>query len=252
MDYEYIRPINNINELNELMIFQKEVWGLEDIDVVPSSIFKSVTGLTGPNGIVLGYFIENKITGYLLSLPTSNPREVLGCMLAVSKNHQHKGIGYKLNLELRKIMLANGVEKVFWTFDPLESVNAHLYLRKLGGIITRYYIDYYGSIHSTIHKGLSTDRVKVEWNIKDLYIEQRIGKGVKSDNHYQNISEYVREKYVEIPLNIQSLKEDNIEKAMEWRIKTRKLFENIIEDQKLIGYDFVFDIHKQKGLYLFR
>lgn len=252
MENEYIRLINKIDEFNELLILQKEVWGLKDIDVVPSILFKSVTGLTGQNGIVLGYFIENKIAGYLLTIPTSNPREVLGFMLAVSKNHQHKGIGYKLNLKLREIMLANNVEKVLWTFDPLESVNAHLYLRKLGGVITRYFLDYYGSINSLVHKELTTDRVKVEWNIRDIYIEERIAREVKSDSYHQTISNYAQAKYVEVPLNIQSLKENNLTEAVEWRTKTRKIFEYIIEDQKRIGYDFVVDNHKQKGIYVFR
>ncbi len=252
MEHEYIRLLNEIDEFNELQDLQKEVWGLEDRDIVPSYMFKSVTGLTGPNGIALGYFIENKIAGYLLTIPTSNPLEVLGCMLAVSKNYQHKGIGYKLNLKLREIMLSNNVEKVIWTFDPLESVNAHLYLRKLGGVITRYFVNYYGSVHSLVHEGLPTDRVKVEWNLNDIHVEERITNDVKSNSCHQAISAETLKKYVEIPLNMQNLKGNNLEEAMKWRTKTRKIFKNIIEKQKLIGCDFIVNLHKQKGMYIFR
>jgi predicted GNAT superfamily acetyltransferase len=252
MANEYIQKIDKIEQFSELVLLQKEVWGLEDIDVVPSVIFKSVTGLTGPNGIVLGYFIDDQLTGYLLTLPTSNPKEVLGCMLAVSKSYQHKGIGYKLNLKLREIMLANDVEKIFWTFDPLESVNAHLYLRKLGGIITRYFIDYYGDVNSRLHKGLSTDRAFVEWNINDLHVKEKL-------TNYQHDNESDQEslcstckEYIEIPLNIQVLKKTSPEEAIHWRERTRIFFKQIVEDRNLIGYDYVVDIHKQKGMYLFK
>ena len=251
MEHEDIRPIKNIKEINELLFIQKEVWGLKDIDIVPVHIFKAVSGFMGPKGIILGYFIDGKLSAYLLTFPTSNPKEVFGGMLAVSKNYQHKGIGYKLNLELRKIMLAHDVDKISWTYDPLESVNANLYLNKLGGIITHHFTDYYGGLNSQLHFGLSTDRFKVEWNIKEPPIKEEIDGKIKKNYEYKkNDCSDIR--YVEIPLNIQHIKKINIEEALEWRMKTRALFDKYIEKQKLIGINFIRDIVNQKGIYVFK
>ncbi len=249
MEGEYIRQLKEMNEFYELVFVQRDVWGLEDIDVIPAHIFRVASNMMAPNGMVLGYFIDEKLVGYILTFPTSNSREVLMDMLAVSPDYQGRGIGYKLSLELRKIMLVQGINKIFWTYDPLESVNANLYIIKLGGIITRYLIDYYGSISSKIHSALPTDRFKVEWNIRSRHVENRIKNGNGRTDH---ISDDKGTKYVEIPLDIQELKKKDIDAAIEWRMKTRELFNEYIEKQNLIGKDFVYDQVNQKGIYIFK
>ncbi len=249
MEGEYIRRLKEMDEFDELVIVQRDVWGLEDIDVIPAHIFRDASNLMGPNGIVLGYFIDEKLIGYILTFPTSNPKNVLVDMLAVSPDYQSKGIGYRLSLELRTIMLTLDINKIFWTYDPLESVNANLYIRKLGGIITHHLIDYYGSISSKIHSGLPTDRFIVEWKIRSKRVENRIKNGNEKINH---ISDKKDTKYVEIPLNIQELKNKDINVAIEWRSTTRKLFDGYIVKQKLIGIDFIHDQINQKGIYIFK
>jgi len=59
-------------------------------------------------------------------------------------------------------------------------------------------------------------------------------------------------KYVEIPLNIQELKNKEINVAIEWRMKTRNLFDEYIEKQKLVRINFVHDQINQKGIYIFK
>ena len=249
MEGECIRRLKEMDEFYELIIVQRDVWSFEDIDVIPAHVLRDASNLMGPNGIVLGYFNNEKLIGYILTFPTSNPREILVDMLAVSPDYQSKGIGYNLMLELKKIMLIQGINKIFWTYDPLESVNANLYIKKLGGVIVRHLTDYYGSINSKIHSGLPTDRFIVEWKIRSKSVENRIKNGIETINH---ISDYIDTKYVEIPLNIQKLKNKDINIAIEWRMKTRKLFDEYIEKQKLIGINFVHDQINQKGIYIFK
>ena len=249
MEGEYIRRLKEMDEFYELIIVQRDVWGLEDIDVIPAHLMKDASNLMGPNGIVLGYFNDEKLIGYILTFPKSNPREVLLDMLAVSPDYQNKGIGYNLMLELRKIMLVQDIDRIFWTYDPLESINANLYIKKLGGVIFHHLIDYYGYINSKIHSGLTTDRFIVEWNIRSEYVINRIRNGYEKIDH---ISENKDTKHVEIPLNIQELKNKDINAAIEWRMKTRKLFDEYIEKQKLMGIDFVHDQINQKGIYIFK
>ena len=142
-------------------------------------------------------------------------------------------------------MLTLDINKIFWTYDPLESVNANLYIKKLGGVIFRHLIDYYGSINSKIHSGLPTDRFIVEWSIRSQPVEDRI------NGQVGHIYDSKDTKNVEIPLNIQELKNKDINAAIDWRMKTRKLFDEYIEKQKLIGLDFVYDQINQKGIYIF-
>jgi predicted GNAT superfamily acetyltransferase len=232
---EHIKTIRNVNEFSELINIQREAWGLADIDMVPLNILKAVSDMLGPNGIVLGYFIDEKIVGFIMTLPSSNPKEVLAHIGAVYPEYQNRGIFYKINLELHKIMRLHNVDKIFGTYDPLESINANLYIRKLGGIVTRHYVNYYGELNSKIHSGLPTDRFRIEWNLnkKEIYRDEDV-------------------RYVDIPLNIQELKNKNLNDAIEWRMKTRKLFDELIEQQKYIGVDFIVDQVNQKGKYVFK
>lgn len=250
-----IRLIHEMNKISELITIQRDAWNSSDIYIIPPSIFKITADLLKPNGLVLGYFLDERIVGFIMTLPTSNPKEVLAHIGAVIPKYQNKGIFFELMLELRKIMRFNNVDIIFGTYDPLESINAHLYIKKLGGIITRYYIDYYGSINSKIHSGLPSDRFRVEWNIKDESVEKRIQSGMKGyyrkDMNYTfNSNNNIR--YVEIPLNIQEVKNKDLNKAMEWRLKTRKLFYEYIEKQNFIGIDFIYDRINQKGKYVLK
>jgi predicted GNAT superfamily acetyltransferase len=251
MERESIRPITAVQEFSELLSMQKEIWGLTDRDVVPVHTFKAVSSFMGPNGMVLGYFLNGKMAGYALTFPTSNQKEVLCDMLGVSKNCQSKGIGYKLALALRTILLQNDVDTISWTFDPLESANANLYLAKLGGLVTRHFKDFYGLISSQLHSGMPTDRFKVEWNIRSKRVEERIQRRIKGHDDLTT-TDSADTKHVEIPSNIQDLRNGNMKAALEWRMKTRIQFEDLVEKKKLIGTDFVFDPINKKGVYLFQ
>jgi predicted GNAT superfamily acetyltransferase len=250
MESECIKILSEISEFHELLSIQKDVWGVDDIDVVPVHTFKAVSAFLGPKALILGYFVDEKISGYLLAFPTSDPKEVFGAMIGVARNCQRKGIGYKLNLEFRKRMLAQGVDKISWTFDPLESVNGNLYIAKLGGIITHHLMDYYGTVNSRMHSGLPTDRFKVEWNIREKRVQERIETG-HGENHYRVASGAEGVELVEIPFDIQELKTRDLDQALEWRMKTRALFDEYLEKQGLVGVDFLYDRDGRKGAYVF-
>ena len=147
-------------------------------------------------------------------------------------------------------MLAQNVDKISWTFDPLESVNGNLYIGKLGGVITRHFMDYYGSVNSRMHSGLPTDRFKVEWNIRDERVQERIERG-PGENARRMTEDSEDTKYVEIPFDIQGLKIKDLDRALEWRMKTRGLFDDYIEKQGFIGTDFVHDPVNRKSAYVF-
>ncbi|MBI5249666.1 MAG: GNAT family N-acetyltransferase [Desulfomonile tiedjei] len=251
MKHEQIGPLTTIDEFSELLGLQKEVWGLAAADVVPVHTFKAVSSFMGPKGTVLGYFLDGKIAGYVLTFPTSNPKEVHVDMIGVSKNHQHKGIGSKLLLALRTIMLQHDVDTISWTFDPLESVNANLYIAKLGGIVTRHFTDFYGSVSSPLHSGLPTDRFRVEWHIRTQLVQERIERQIEKTDIFSTPNCAISA-CVEIPLNIQDLRNGNIKEALEWRMKTREQFDDLVEKKNLVGIDFTYDPINQKGLYVFQ
>ncbi|MFN7927632.1 MAG: hypothetical protein U0Y68_06745 [Blastocatellia bacterium] len=56
--------------------------------------------------------------------------------------------------------LNGGLPLMVWTFDPVQSRNAYLNIVKLGAVVRKYKVNYYGNYStSTLHRGLDTDRL---------------------------------------------------------------------------------------------
>jgi predicted GNAT superfamily acetyltransferase len=113
------------------------------------------------------------MVGFALSLPgvksgaqTADGRPVSylhSHMLAVKEGYRNQRIGARLKLAQRNDALARGIERMEWTFDPLEIKNAFLNIHKLGAVVRRYEADFYGVSSSRLQGGLPTDRLVAEW-----------------------------------------------------------------------------------------
>jgi predicted GNAT superfamily acetyltransferase len=78
---------------------------------------------------------------------------------------QLRGVGLALKLRQRAWALANAIESVTWTFDPLVARNAHFNLTKLGAEAGEYLVDFYGTLHDDPNSGDATDRLLAVWRL---------------------------------------------------------------------------------------
>jgi predicted GNAT superfamily acetyltransferase len=83
----------------------------------------------------------------------------------VVPGRQGGGIGYLLKQHQRRWALAEGLDRVTWTFDPLVARNAYFNVVKLGAQLTHYYVDFYGPMDDGINTGDETDRCLVTWRL---------------------------------------------------------------------------------------
>ena len=79
---------------------------------------------------------------------------------------QGLGVGYQLKQHQRSWALAEGLDRVVWTFDPLVARNGYFNVVKLGAQLTRYYVDFYGPMDDGINNGDETDRCLVTWRVE--------------------------------------------------------------------------------------
>ena len=93
-------------------------------------------------------------------------------MLAVRPEARRRGLGRRLKLYQRQRLLADGIEVALWSFDPLVAANANINVNTLGALPTEYIPDMYGDTGSTLHRGLATDRLVVEWRLRDPRVER--------------------------------------------------------------------------------
>lgn len=85
----------------------------------------------------------------------------------VTAEARGRSVGFALKTHQREWALERGVERVTWTFDPLVRRNAYFNLTKLGARPRAYLIDFYGPMADAINAGDASDRLDIEWRLRD-------------------------------------------------------------------------------------
>ncbi len=170
-----IRDIEEISEMRSVEELQKEVWGIDDREVFPALALKPMREL---GGVLIGAFDGDRMIGFVFGFPgLENDRVILHSdMLAVRSEYRSRGVGYKLKLAQREKALAKGMDTITWTFDPLQALNAHLNISKLGVVGKSYRVNYYGETTSFLHR-TGTDRLWVTWLLQSERVKERIAGG---------------------------------------------------------------------------
>ncbi len=143
-----IRPLTEPSELQQCVELQRQVFGASDADLFP---VRSYVVLNSIGGLILGAVEDARVVGYLSTMPAIRDRTPYwySQVMAVAADHWNSGTASQLKLAQREHARQRGIHRIEWTFDPLESRNAHLNIAKLGVIVRRYHVNYYGRIEST-------------------------------------------------------------------------------------------------------
>jgi predicted GNAT superfamily acetyltransferase len=152
-------------------------------------------------------------------------------MLAVRESYRNRGLGAQLKQEQRREALARGIRLIEWTFDPLEIKNAHLNIHKLGAIVRRYEVNFYGVSSSRLQGGLPTDRLVAEWQLDSPRV-QAILEG-------RPAAEYAVDERIQVPASIYQWKasEAGREQALNIQSENRRKFQDAFSQRLAVtGY----------------
>lgn len=244
-----IRDLELIAEMREVESLQKEVWECEDRDIVPLSIL-AATRETG--GILVGAFDGLSLIGFAYSFIGLEDERIVhhSHLLAVRPVYRNFNLGYKLKLAQRDRALAQGITRMTWTFDPLQSLNAHFNFAKLGVVADAYKINFYGETTSSFLHQIGTDRLWVTWPLNSNRVRERLQ--TKDQSRVSNLalaaipclvqvgpnnvpqrgraSEIAghNDVSIEIPADINALQRESPELAIRWREATRWAFSEAI------------------------
>jgi predicted GNAT superfamily acetyltransferase len=160
-----VRPLHSIDDFRRCVEITREVWADSELETEPYVTFV-IADHTG--GQVLGAFDGDALVGFTKAFVGLHERTpyLHSHMLAVLSSHRDRGIGRQLKLAQREDALRRDIRLIEWTFDPLETKNAHFNINRLGAISRRYIPDFYGITTSPLHRGLATDRLLVEWHLE--------------------------------------------------------------------------------------
>jgi len=159
-----VRPLHTLDEFRRCVQIAREVWGDSDLDTEPY-VTLVIANHTG--GQVLGAFDGDLMVGFTKAYVGLHDRTpyLHSHMTGVLPSHRDRRVGRYLKLFQREDALRRGIRLVEWTFDPLETKNAHFNINRLGAICRRYIPNFYGITTSPLHRGLPTDRLLVEWHL---------------------------------------------------------------------------------------
>lgn len=172
----YIRPIATIEEYHATARLQMEVWGMPDMEeVVP---LNQLLAAHMNGGLVAGAFDEDgTLVGFVYGfVGLTGDGKVKHCshMAGVLPNQRNSSIGYQLKLFQRRYVQKQGLNLITWTFDPLLSLNARLNIAKLGAISRTYYYNLYGAMNDSLNRGLTSDRLALEWWINSEHVRHYV------------------------------------------------------------------------------
>lgn len=158
--------------MREIEQLQREIWGVSDLDVLPALALRPQKAV---GAILMGAFAQGRMIGFVFGFPGILNGETIihSDMLGVLSAYRSQSVGYLLKCAQRQAALALGVKRITWTFDPLQSRNAHLNFSKLGVVADRYLVNYYGETSSFLHR-FGTDRLWVSWLLDSERVVSRV------------------------------------------------------------------------------
>lgn len=256
-----IRPFQTIEEYRQCVALQEDTWGRDFSERVSPAILK-VSQILG--GVAAGaYDAEGTLTGFVFGMTGLRDGEPVhwSDMLAVRPDARDSGLGTQLKAYQRERVLEQGIEKMFWTFDPLQSRNAYLNFKHLGILVREYVEDMYGATDSPLHRGIGTDRFVALWLLQsdrvrerllgeaDASVDPRAGSAISLDEIPVALDADVEARHprpeepvlslgndqvaVKVPTDIGGLMDHDMELALEWRAATRATFVHYLAD----GYE---------------
>jgi len=249
-----IRPIENHDEYRAIEQLQREIWGAADVEIIPHDLLLTAHK---NGGVLLGAFDTASVAGKdrpigfvfgFVGLRPDGRLKHCSHIAGVVSAYRDRDVGYALKLAQRQRVLAQGIDLITWTFDPLESRNAYFNFHKLGATCHTYLRNLYGEMRDHLNAGLPTDRLQVDWPIASPRVEARLrgevsaltpsvlrAEGVSLLNAPPSGDPLRPPGQVlplegdlvlaQVPADFQALKANDLGLARVWRQHTRALFE---------------------------
>lgn len=272
-----LRALDAMNEMQQLVDLQRAIWGygLPDTDFPYPA--RCLFALAESGGLVTAVFHDGRAVAFSvawLGMERSSGKNYLHSQLVgVLPEYRHLGIGYHMKIYQRDFATQSGLDLVKWSFDPLQSANANLNLRKLGTVVRSYHSHYYGELQSYFSNGLAADRVCAEWYTLSPRVVARLDSpapvwteelsiprvtSVESEPHAPELKRLRAyelnlpdtELLVEIPDDFEAIRRADLELAREWREKTREIFQHYLARGYILSDFVVLESSPRRAFYL--
>ncbi len=180
MDGVRIERLLRRDQHDQAVELQKAYWGDDAGNLVPAHMLHSIARY---GGHILGAYVGDDLVGCVIGfigadsdIDERNARPAMANLLLMSKRmlvlpaYRGQNIGFRLKMAQRDIALKQAIRLVCWTVDPMLAPNAHLNIRKLGGVIQRFSANYFELDEPN---SLRADRLFVDWWVTHRRVKER-------------------------------------------------------------------------------
>jgi len=242
----HIRRARGLEDYQAVVQLQKEVWHfteIEDIAAVPILMIANRFG----GAVLVAQDGSGRYVGFAMAnLGWTGEKKLFwwSHMTAVIEEYRGRDVGLRLKMRQREEALASGIDEVHWTFDPMQALNAHFNIHKLGVIVREYEENVYGFSSSPLHQGLRTDRFIAERNLKKMRDADVILRDfdrmprINEGSGLPNLGIQESPLLLEIPTDIASSKQSDLGKAKAWQDAVRDASRHYFEAGYVIT-DFI-------------
>ncbi|HEU4767748.1 MAG TPA: hypothetical protein VFS77_10245, partial [Pyrinomonadaceae bacterium] len=175
----------------------------------------------------------DRMVGFVHHLTGVRPdNEIFGYshVMAVARDYQNKGVGARLKWAQREKAIGEGRKFIKWTWDPMQSRNAHFNLNRLGVTVHSYAGNFYGLDYNDQSKpaaerpGLDSDRLIASWRLNSSrVVDLAAGRPNTID------AEPVQS--IAIPAEWNAFVKNNAQAARDEQARVRAEFQNAFAEQ---------------------
>jgi chorismate synthase len=258
-----VKEVRDLETMLDCIQIQRDAWGFADIECVPTHVYVA-QNKSGGNLLATYVKGQKKPVGFaflMAAFGENDQKENTMQMIAVEPEYQNFDISRAIGQKIIELAHQNHVKKISWTYDPLQGANANTYFNKFGAVARTHILDMYGKLSGDKNSGLTTDRFNAEIEIgspreerafkvykAEFDPEIKIVNQVTERDGFEVIEDIVfvpdSSVYVQIPSDFSFMKNKNLALAIEWRNKTREIFEEYMTNR---GYAAVEFVSKKEG-----
>ncbi|MCB8944836.1 MAG: hypothetical protein H6658_13895 [Ardenticatenaceae bacterium] len=244
-----VRPVTTVAECKLIEEITCAAWEGDISIAIPDHMTITVAR---EKGVVLLAWDGATAVGFCLGfLSYTEPGKRLkhhSHVTGILPTYRGQHVGESIKWAQRDAVLAQELDHITWTYDPLETRNGNLNLHKLGAVCNTYKRDVYGSIQDGLNQGAPTDRFYVDWWLTSSWVQTHKNK----QHHAPTLAEWLaagavlvnppeqhtsgwlpdgfmqttaRHLLVAVPKDYQAVKRAYPEAGMTWRLHTREIFE---------------------------
>lgn len=254
-----IQQLHTIEEFNATVALQQTIWQMPaSLCVAPYTML----AVSHQGGAVHGAKTEDgQLVGFSFAFAGRHDGNHLlwSHIAGVHPDFQGHHIGYKIKQAQRTWALANGYAVIGWTFDPMQQGNASFNFNRLGAIARVYRTNVYGKMDDGINAGLASDRLEISWNLDSPRVVS-LAQGPPPSPKYESFdtkqtflvrqdgddlavmtppANLTQDSYaLEIPYNLNHLKQSNIQLASAWQLAIRHAMLHLLSHNYFVA-DFI-------------